>query len=294
MSGHNRWSKIKHTKALTDAKKSKGWTKLLKEVTMAAKGGGDPDNNGQNLATLLAKVIRIDKATGAPCAAAPGNPFVNTPGARGEIWALGLRNPWRITFDRQTGDLFIADVGQGAREEVNFQPPGVGGRNYCWRNKEGTAIFDGTVACTAGIPTDPILEYTHAGGNCSITGGYRYRGGQFPTLAGTYFYGDFCTGIIWGARQNGSAWTTTQLLDTTLSISTFGEDEAGELYVADIAGGTIQRLVVAPAPSPCTVAITPADAPPGQPARNLPLTMSICQSNRAGSCINPITPDWTS
>jgi len=216
-------------------------------------GGGDPDGNGQNLGTLLAKIIRINKTDGAPCAAAPGNPFVNTPGARGEIWALGLRNPWRITFDRQTGDLFIADVGQGAREEVNFQPPGVAGRNYCWKAKEGTAIFDSTVQCTAGVPADPILEYDHAAGKCSITGGYRYRGSQFATLAGTYFYGDFCTGIIWGARLNGSTWTTTQLIDTTLSISTFGEDEAGEIYVADLSGGTIHHLV-----APNALQVSPA------------------------------------
>jgi glucose/arabinose dehydrogenase len=206
-------------------------------------GGGDPGNNGQNLGTLLGKVIRISKSDGAPCA---GNPFVGTPGARGEIWALGLRNPWRITFDRQTGDLFIADVGQGAREEVNFQPAGsAGGRNYCWRRKEGTLIFDANVPCTTGTPTDPVLEYDHSAGNCSITGGYRYRGSQFSTLAGTYFYGDFCTGRIWGANQNGSTWTSSVLLDTTLNISSFGEDEAGEIYVAHLSAtaGAVYRLV---------------------------------------------------
>jgi glucose/arabinose dehydrogenase len=201
--------------------------------------GGDPNGNGQNLATLLGKIIRIRPSDGAPCA---GNPFIGTAGARGEIWALGVRNPWRITFDRQTGDLFVADVGQGQREEVNFQPAGAGGRNYCWKAKEGTLTFDPNVDCTAGTPTDPVIEYDHSGGNCSITGGYRYRGGTFPGLVGTYFYADFCSGRIWGAVENGGTWTTAGSLDTALNISSFGEDEAGEIYVAHI-GGAIYRLV---------------------------------------------------
>jgi len=205
-------------------------------------GAGDPDNNGQNLGTLLGKIIRISPSDGTPCAAAPGNPFVGTAGARSEIWALGLRNPWRITFDRQTGDLLIADVGQSQREEVNFQPAAAAGRNYCWRHKEGTLIFDANVACTAGTPTDPVLEYDHSGGNCSITGGYRYRGSKFPGLVGTYFYGDFCSGRIWGATASGGTWTTSELLDTALNISSFGEDEAGEIYVVNLAGA-IYRLV---------------------------------------------------
>src|SRR5262245_18179712 len=259
-------------------------------------GGGDPDGNGQNRGTLLAKVIRIAKATDAPCAAALGNPFVNTPGARGEIWALGVRNPWRITFDRQTGDLFIADVGQGAREEVNFQPPGVAGRNYCWKAKEGTAIFDNTVQCTLGIPTDPVLEYDHSAGKCSITGGYRYRGSQFPSLVGTYFYGDFCVGIIWGARQNGSTWTTTQLIDSTLSISTFGEDEAGEVYVADL-GGAIYHLV---APNALQVSpVTSVNLAGSQGGPFAPASFTYALSAISGSTnysvavqFDPGVPNW--
>src|SRR5262245_25238710 len=210
-------------------------------------GGGDPDSNGQNLGTLLAKVIRISKSDGAPCPAAPGNPFVGAGGARPEIWALGLRNPWRITFDRATGQLLIGDVGQGAREEVDVQPAGAAGRNYCWRRKEGFQIFDAGVPCTAGTPTDPVLDYAHVAGNCSITGGYRYRGTQFPAVVGTYFYADFCSGRIWGATESGGMWTTAELLDTSLNISTFGEDEAGELYLAHLAPttGAIYRLVFA-------------------------------------------------
>jgi glucose/arabinose dehydrogenase len=206
--------------------------------------GGDPNNNGQNLGTLLGKIIRISPSDGSPCAAAPGNPFVSTPGALGEIWALGVRNPWRITFDRQTGDLLIADVGQDTREEVDFQPPGIAGRNYCWRRKEGTFIFDASVPCTAGIPTDPIFEYGHTAGNCAITGGYRYRGSQFPALTGTYFYADLCTGRLSGATESGGTWTTSELLATGRTISSFGEDEQGEVYVVDLSNGAILRLVV--------------------------------------------------
>ena len=158
------------------------------------------------------------------------------PGPAARSWALGLRNPWRITFDRQTGDLLIADVGQDSREEVNVQPAAAAGRNYCWRRKEGTLIFDANIPCTAGTPTDPVLEYDHSGGNCSITGGYRYRGSKFPGFVGTYFYGDFCSGRIWGATESGGAWTTVELLDTALNISSFGEDEAGEIYVAHLFG----------------------------------------------------------
>jgi glucose/arabinose dehydrogenase len=264
-------------------------------------GGGDPGNNGQNLGTLLGKIIRISKSDGAPCAAAPGNPFTATPGARPEIWALGLRNPWRITFDRQTGDLLIGDVGQGAREEVDFQPAGSAGRNYCWRRMEGSLVFDATVPCTAGTPTLPILEYAHTGGNCSITGGYRYRGSQFPALVGTYFYADFCTGRIWGATESGGAWTTAELLDTSFNISSFGEDEAGELYLAHLAAttGAVYRLVLANAlqvSPPNNVAVM---GPPGGPFSPASFTYAL---NATSGSVNyaisvqfgPGAPNWLS
>jgi glucose/arabinose dehydrogenase len=205
--------------------------------------GGDPNGNGQNLNTLLAKIIRINPTDGAACTAAPGNPFVGQANVRDEIWALGVRNPWRITFDRLTGDMLIADVGQDVEEELNIQPPGIGGRNYCWRHKEGLLIFDAGTACTAGIPTDPVLVYDHTNGRCSITGGYRYRGSRIPELNGTYFYGDFCTGEVWGATASGNVWSSTRLFDTTFNISTFGEDESGDIYLADITGGALYKLV---------------------------------------------------
>ncbi len=211
-------------------------------------GAGDPQDNAQNLGTLLGKILRIDVDGGSPYRIPPDNPFVENPddpATLGEIWALGLRNPWRFSFDRGTRDLFIGDVGQGSREEVDFQPAGSpGGQNYGWRLMEGTLCFNPSSNCNDGTLTLPILEYDHSLG-CSITGGYRYRGSQFPELNGTYFYADFCSGRIWGATRNSDgSWTTSQLLDTPHSITTFGEDEVGEMYLAHYSSsGAIYRIV---------------------------------------------------
>jgi glucose/arabinose dehydrogenase len=195
-------------------------------------GGGadDPLGNGQNRGTLLGKLLRIDVDAGDPYGIPGDNPFVGVPGARPEIWALGLRNPWRFSFDRVTGDLFVADVGQSSREEVDFEPAGsAGGRNYGWVDMEGSICRLPPGGCDAF--TAPLLEYDHGQG-CSITGGYRYRGLRFPSLAGVYLYGDFCSGRIWGGRESGGTWTASELLDTDLPITTFGEAEDGTLYVA--------------------------------------------------------------
>jgi len=206
---------------------------------------GDPDNRAQNLGELLGKILRIDVDSAVPYFVPPTNPFVGVAGARPEIWAWGLRNSWRFSFDRETSDLFIADVGQASREEVNFQSStSPGGENYGWRRMEGTACFNPSTNCNDGTLVLPILEYTHVGSNCSITGGYRYRGTDFPQLAGLYFFGDFCSGRLWGAQESDGIWTSTELLDTTLLISAFGEDEDGELYVADYAQGIVYRLTV--------------------------------------------------
>jgi glucose/arabinose dehydrogenase len=224
---------------------------------------GDPGNRAQNLGTLLGKILRIDVDGAATYAIPATNPFRTTPGALPEIWAYGLRNPWRFSFDRLTGDLFIADVGQGAREEVNFQPAAsAGGQNYGWRRMEGTACFNPSTACNDGTLTLPILEYDHSLG-CSITGGYRYRGARFPQFVGRYFYGDFCTGRIWTGIQSGSAWTGPQLLDTTMQITSFGEDEDGELYVVHYgsgSNGTLQRVVDTNQAFPLTVSRAGAGA----------------------------------
>jgi glucose/arabinose dehydrogenase len=205
---------------------------------------GDPQNRAQNVRTLLGKMLRIDVDQEAPYAIPPDNPFVNTPAARGEIWASGLRNPWRFSFDRLTGVLFIGDVGQRMWEEVNVQPArSPGGENYGWRRMEGKHCFHPASACNDDTLTLPILEYSHDLG-CSITGGYRYRGRRIPQHYGTYFYGDYCSGRIWGARFDGSRWTATRLLRLARNISAFGEDEAGELYVVRRAEpGALYRFV---------------------------------------------------
>ncbi|MBI1742653.1 PQQ-dependent sugar dehydrogenase [Candidatus Acetothermia bacterium] len=211
--------------------------------------GGDPQNNGQGLNTLLGKILRLDVNSGSPYAIPSTNPFANDGdpiNTRDEIWAYGLRNPWRFGFDRLTGDLFIADVGQNSWEEVDFQPASsTGGQNYGWRIMEGTHCFNPSIGCNMTGLTLPILEYGHVSGNCSITGGYRYRGSRIPELYGLYLYGDFCSGRIWGATFNGSTWTTAELMDTAYLISTFGEDESGEIYFAAYSStnGTVYRII---------------------------------------------------
>jgi glucose/arabinose dehydrogenase len=198
--------------------------------------GGDPHNRAQDLGDPLGKILRLDVDGPAPYIPA-SNPFVNRAGARREIWAYGLRNPWRFTFDRETGDLLIADVGQNVWEEIDFQPrTSIGGENYGWRRMEATHCFQPATGCGDPTFTMPILEYSHADGSCSVTGGYRYRGVRMPSMRGKYFYGDFCTGKLWVAIQNGTAWTSQLLLSTGLDISSFGEDFNGELYLVALSG----------------------------------------------------------
>jgi len=212
--------------------------------------GGDPDGNGQNRNVLLAKLLRLDVDTGSGVApyysVPPTNPFVGQANVKQEIWAYGLRNPWRFSFDRGTNDLYIADVGQNLYEEIDRQAAGSsGGQDYGWNIMEGFHCYPPTVtSCSQAGLMLPIAEYGHTSGNCSITGGYVYRGPSAPALAGVYLYGDYCSGRIW-ALQNG---VQTELLDTTLGISSFGEDEAGDVYVVDLGStsantGAVYRLV---------------------------------------------------
>ncbi|MBC6936067.1 MAG: glucose dehydrogenase [Chloroflexi bacterium] len=195
---------------------------------------GDPQGSGQNPTALLGKMLRID-VNAEPYAIPSDNPFVNAAGFAPEIWALGLRNPWRFSFDRAAGDLYIADVGQNAIEEVNFQPAGSsGGENYGWNFLEGTRVYS-RAAAPAGL-TAPFFEYPHSEG-CSVTGGYVYRGERLPDLQGTYLFGDYCSGMVYASRRDGAGiWRTVRWLDTNESISSFGEDEAGELYLVGHAG----------------------------------------------------------
>jgi len=204
--------------------------------------GGDPGNKGQSINSLLGKILRIS-VTGVGTYTVPAdNPFAGAVPGRDEIWAYGLRNPWRFSFDRATGDLWIADVGQGLWEEVNLEPAGdAGGRNYGWRCYEGMHRYDTTSACDIQGATMPVWEYDHAAGQ-SITGGYRYRGNLQPEMQGIYIYGDYVSGAIWGLRRNGAQWENQELAPTSLSIASFGEDEQGELYVADLSGNAVYRF----------------------------------------------------
>ncbi|SNB45233.1 sorbosone dehydrogenase family protein [Geobacter sp. DSM 9736] len=200
--------------------------------------GGDPQGNGQNLKTFLGKMLRIDPESSTKGYKNPkGNPFGN------EIWAYGIRNAWRFSFDRATGDLFIGDVGQNEWEEIDFQPKtSRGGENYGWNVMEGNHCFRKESCEKKGL-TLPVAEYATASPDCSVTGGYVYRGKEFPQLAGIYLYGDFCSGRIRGLRKSGDVWESKVLLEKKISISTFGEDEAGNIYLADYETGDIYRVV---------------------------------------------------
>ncbi len=213
-------------------------------------GAGDPFQVGQDLSSVLGKMLRLDVDNGAPAKAPASNPFVTTQGARPEIWSYGLRNPWKFSFDRLTGDMFIADVGQNLMEEVSFQPASsAGGENYGWPRMEGSLCFRPTTGCNDGSLVLPAVEYEHEAGNCggSVTGGYRYRGAQHPQLTGVYFFADYCQGTFYGAVEQDGAWARLGPRATSFSIRTFGEDEAGEIYFAD---PSILYRIDAPAPPP--------------------------------------------
>jgi glucose/arabinose dehydrogenase len=207
-------------------------------------GAGDTYGNSQKPEALLAKLLRIDVNSGSPYGIPSDNPFVNRAGFRPEIWAWGLRNPWRYSFDRATGDLYIADVGQNIYEEVNFQPASSkGGENYGWNKMEGKHCFRASSPCDFIGMVMPVAEYEHSRGDCSITGGYVYRGSAQPTLTGAYFFADYCSGRFWSLHRDATgAWKQTELITTNTPISSFGEDEQGELYAVGYAG-TLYRIV---------------------------------------------------
>lgn len=209
--------------------------------------GGDPKRNAQNGKSLLGKLLRID-VTGAigtsdPYRIPPDNPVVGNAALRPEIWALGLRNPWRFSFDRGTGELYIADVGQNAWEEIDVQPPATGGLNYGWNVYEGSHTYPPKTAKPKNVSdyAMPVIEYDHSAGE-SVTGGYVYRGSEQPGLRGVYLYADYVTGRIWGLARVGGAWKTELLLDTGYNPSSFGEDEAGEIYLLDHTSGSILHI----------------------------------------------------
>ena len=240
-------------------------------------GGGDAGDTdrAQDHLTLLGKILRIDVDGAIPYGIPPDNPFAEIDSALSEIWANGLRNPWRFSFDRITGDMFIGDVGQAAREEINFQPADSGGgENYGWRLMEGSACFDPETArpfpddvpetCNDGTLVLPIIEFAHREGSCggSVTGGFVYRGADYPELDGVYLYADYCSGQIWTAvrsekgQTQASRWTSIGPRETGFRISTFGEDEQGQLYLADLLSRTVFRIR-ADRPQPVLSRLTP-------------------------------------
>ena len=193
----------------------------------------DPFGNGQKTDTLLGKILRLDVDSVEPYAIPADNPFGN------EIWAYGLRNPWRISFDSLTGDLYIGDVGQNTYEEIDYLPVGSpGGTNFGWDFREGLHEFEGKTPASL---TDPIAEYSHGDGGCSVTGGYVYRG-SMPEWTGVYLYGDYCTGFVWGLIKSSSGWQIQRLFDTDFNITSFGQDEVGEVYLVGDGGG-VYKLV---------------------------------------------------
>jgi glucose/arabinose dehydrogenase len=198
--------------------------------------GGDPQGNAQDLDTLLGKFLRINADGSVPA----DNPFVGVAG-RDEIWAYGLRNPYRAGFDRDTGELYAGDVGQGQREEIDLIERG---GNYGWRKFEGTLVHNGTDP-DPGNALAPLFEYAHAGGRCSVIGGYAYRGAALSGFEGAYFYADFCTGELWALRRDGASVSSELLGVVPGNPSSFGEDLAGELYVTSF-DGNVYKLVPPP------------------------------------------------
>lgn len=196
--------------------------------------GRDPMDNGQRLDTLLGKLLRIDVDGEGRYRVPSDNPFVGRGGARPEIWAYGLRNPWRFSFDRATGRLFLGDVGQNAWEEIDLIERG---GNYGWRIMEGNHCHIPSTGCNRTGLEPPVAEYATGREGCAVTGGYVYRGSRIRNLVGRYLFGDYCSGTIWMLTEAGSGrWTMTRVLATDLRISSFGEDQAGELYIVDHAG----------------------------------------------------------
>jgi glucose/arabinose dehydrogenase len=210
-------------------------------------GGGDPLENGQRRSAPLGTIVRIapNVTSASPRYRVPStNPWATSTTIRHEIWAYGVRNPWRFSFDRRTGDLWVADVGQGTYEEVNRSRRAVGGgrgANFGWDQYEAFRCHEGP--CSSSGKTFPLAYYAHGANGCSVTGGYVYRGSKYPALAGRYLFGDYCSGRIWMVTAGGASRQKPVLLrDTAYAISAFGQDEAGELYLVDYKGGRILRI----------------------------------------------------
>jgi glucose/arabinose dehydrogenase len=204
-------------------------------------GGGDPFESGQSKTTLLGKTLRIRPNLDGGYTSPSSNPFHGPTPGFGQIWNFGLRNPWRASFDRETDGLWIADVGQGSWEEVNREGANAGGRNYGWDCREGKHAFE-SGGCSGKFFRDPLVEYGHGFGNCAVTGGYVYRGATYPDLVGHYILGDFCSGRVWTFPAGAKSPQLKFHRDTTITISSFGESESGELFLTDYARGRLYRV----------------------------------------------------
>ena len=248
-------------------------------------GSGDPNNYAQDLTTLLGKIVRIDVdaepgiapdcdglGTGS-YTVPPDNPLVDGRfGACDEIWAIGFRNPWRFSFDRATGDMFIGDVGQNRWEEIDFQPAfSTGGENYGWRCYEGNHPYNTTACQSMGAYVSPVTEYGRDGGHCSVIGGYVYRGAMYPAMVGYYLYADFCSSNFWTLTWDGANWVNTSIGTLGLSSpSSFGENVDGEMFVASLNGSVYALSVPGETPTPTpthtsTPTLTPTPTPTGTP-----------------------------
>jgi uncharacterized repeat protein (TIGR01451 family) len=261
-------------------------------------GAGDPQGNGQNLDTLLGKILRIDVRNVPTYTIPPTNPFTRTVGVQPEIWAYGLRNPWRFSFDRLNGDLYIGDVGQHCYEEVDYQPfTSHGGENFGWNLMEGYHGFDplNYDACAQPILTPPpptltlpVFEYPHSGLLAAIVSGYVYRGTRYPQAAGVYFYADHEQGLIWSLEQNSPGnWLSTLRLDISpRDISSFGEDSNGELYLATYSDGEVYHVVMGPPPP--SLATSTKTAGTSSPHRGEVLTYTIVLRNTGSPFTNTV------
>ena len=210
--------------------------------------GGDPENYSQNTGSLLGKVLRIDVSNAnaaQPYTIPASNPFVGPGNPLDEIWSVGWRNPWRFSFDSVSGDMWVGDVGQGAREEVSFEAVNdPGGKNYGWRCYEGNNTFNTQGCSDISNYVFPVFDYPTSGGNCSAVGGYVYRGSEYSNLYGKYIFSDFCSGRFWALTPDGQGGFSSELLlDNSMRPSAFGQGENGDLFVADLATGTIQKIV---------------------------------------------------
>jgi glucose/arabinose dehydrogenase len=213
--------------------------------------GNDPQNRAQDPQSLLGKILRLDVDAAVPYAVPPGNMFASPASGRPEIWAMGLRNPWKMAFDPRNATLWIGDVGQDLREEVNRVDTAGAPPNFGWRVMEGTRCTNlgGGAPCDSASFTPPVVEYTHDEG-CSVTGGEMYFGRDLPTAAygGAYLFADFCNGKVWSAELVDAAWRRTEVGETDFHVSTFGRDEWGEVYVADYGAGRVLRIGAAATP----------------------------------------------